>query len=108
MRAFDMALAALALRASPVSPPQHERQLVPAVDDAGAATLDRNRLDLQHAALVASLWPETRPCVVPASFPQLAAPALFGVLFKVGWQPARRGEAMRPPPGAGRAYLAAA
>ncbi len=89
MRAFDMALAALALRASPVRPAQHERLLVPAVDAAGAATLDRNRVDLQHAALIASLWPETGPCVVPALFPQLPAPAMFGASITVAWRSPR-------------------
>jgi hypothetical protein len=85
VRAFDMVLAALVLRASPARPPKHERRLVPAVDDADAAMLDRDALNRQHAALIASLWPEARPCVVPALYLELPAPAMFGVAFRVSW-----------------------
>jgi hypothetical protein len=81
-----MVLTALALRASPTQPPKHERRLVPAVDDAGAAMLDREALSRQRAALIASLWPEARSCVVPALYLELPAPAMFGVAFRVSWQ----------------------
>ena len=86
MRALDMVLTALALRASATRPPKHERRLIPAIDDADAATLDRDALNQQRAALIASLWPEARPCVVPALYVQLPAPALFGAAFRVSWQ----------------------
>jgi hypothetical protein len=86
VRAFDMALTALALRASATRPPKHERRLVPAIDDADAAMLDRDALNQQRAALIASLWPEGRPCLVPALYLQLPAPALFGAAFCVSWE----------------------
>jgi len=86
VRAFDMVLAALALGASPPRRPKHERRLVPAIDGADAATLDRDALNHQRAALIASLWPEARPCVVPALYVQLPAPALFGAAFRVSWE----------------------
>lgn len=86
MRSLDMALTALALRASATRPPEHERRLVPAIDDADAAMLNRDALNRQRAALIASLWPEARPCVVPALYLQLAAPAMFGVAFRVSWE----------------------
>lgn len=86
MHAFDAALAALALRASAVGPPRVQRRLVPAVDDAGRATLDRNALDQQRAALIASLWPEASPCAVPARFAELPAPAVFLGVFQLAWR----------------------
>jgi hypothetical protein len=86
VRAFDMVLTALALQASATRPPKHERRLVPAIDDADPATLDRDALNQQRAALIASLWPEARPCVVPALYVQLPAPALFGAAFRVAWE----------------------
>ena len=87
MRAFDMALTALALRASPTQPPTHERRLVPAVDDANADQLDRAAIPQERAAMVASLWPEARPCAVRSVFAQLPAPAQFGAVFQVTWTP---------------------
>ena len=98
MRALDMVLTALALRASAPQPPKHERRLVPAIDDADAVTLDRDALNRQHAALIASLWPEGRPCLVPALYLQVPAPAMFGVAFRVSWE-------WRENPHAGRAPL---
>ena len=86
MRGFDMVLATLALRASPARPPKHERRLIPAIDDADAATLDRDALNHERAVLIASLWPEARPCVVPALYLQLPEPAMFGVAFRVSWR----------------------
>lgn len=90
MRGFDIAIATLVLRVSPPRPPKHERRLVPAVDDANKALLDRDKLNQQHAALIASLWPESRPCVVPALFEQLPAPALFSPVMRVSWRPVLR------------------
>lgn len=104
MRAFDMALAALALRASPTRPPRRQRRLLPAVDDANPAWNDRNALDHPRAALVASLWPEARPCVVPALYLQLPAPALFGALFRVDWRQPLPREAQTAPPNAETAF----
>jgi hypothetical protein len=86
MRAFDMALAALALRTSAVGPPSVQRRLVPAVDHAGRATLDRNALDQQRAAMIASLWPEASACAVPARFAELPAPAVFLGVFQLAWR----------------------
>lgn len=89
MRARDMALTALALRASHTRPPKHERRLVPAVDEPDAAKLDRDALSLSRAALIASLWPRPGLCALPADYPQLSAPALFGMMFAVTWHPPR-------------------
>mgnify|MGYP006969362394 CR=1 FL=1 len=85
MRAFDIAIAALALRTSATRPPRHERRLVPAIDDAGQATLDRNAVDQRRAALAASLWPEARPCAVRAIYELLPAPAQFTTALSVQW-----------------------
>ncbi|MBC7769410.1 MAG: hypothetical protein H7124_11545 [Phycisphaerales bacterium] len=86
MRGFDIAMTALALRASPTKPPTHQRRLVPAMDDPGAAFLDRAAISHQRAALVASLWPEpTRQCVASPSYETLPAPAAFGVVHRVTW-----------------------
>lgn len=87
MRARDMALTALALRTSPTQPPKRERRLVPAVDEPDAAQLDRDTLNLSHAALIASLWPLPGLCVLWADYRQLEAPACFGMMFAVSWHP---------------------
>lgn len=89
MRAFDVALAAFALRASSARPQQFERRLVPAVDDANEAMLDRQALDWGRAALISSLWPEARPCVVPALFQLLPMPAMLGAVLRFSWRPTR-------------------
>jgi len=84
VRAMDKALAALALRASPTLPSQRERRLVPAVDDADAALLDRAAISHQRAALIASLWPwPAGQCMARPVFSELPAPAVFGALFQV-------------------------
>jgi hypothetical protein len=89
-----MALTALALRAAPTRPPQAERRLVPAVDDADAAFLDRAAVSHQRAALIASLWPApTRQCIVPPLYVELPAPALFGMVFRVDWRAASAADA---------------
>ena len=85
MRGFDRAVAALMLRAMPTKPPTHEKRLVPAIDDARQAQLDRAAISHQRAALVASLWPEpTRQCIAPPVFVQFSAPATFGLIFRFG------------------------
>jgi hypothetical protein len=86
VRAFDMVLTVLALRASPTQALKHERRLVPAIDDADGAMLDRDALNHERAVLIASLWPEARPCVVPALYLQFPAPAMFGAAFRVSWE----------------------
>jgi hypothetical protein len=86
VRAFDIALTALALRASTTQSPKPERRTAPAIGKPDAAALNRNALNRQRAALIASLWPEARPCIVPALYMQLPAPAEFGALFRVSWQ----------------------
>lgn len=85
MRGFDRAVAALMLRAMPTKPAEHEKRLVPAIDDANRAQLDRNTISHQRAALIASLWPEpTRQCVARPAFVQFSAPAIFGLVFHFG------------------------
>jgi hypothetical protein len=81
-----MILTALALRVSPTIPPRQQPRLVPAVDDADAATLNREALSRQRAALIASLWPRAGRCVLPSCYLQLPAPALFGPVFRVSWR----------------------
>lgn len=83
MTAFDMILAVLALRASPAKPKQSGERLVPAVDEADNAVLDRAALPQTRAALIASLWPLARQCVVRPVFSELPAPAIFGAAFRV-------------------------
>lgn len=86
MRRFDIAMTALALRASAAKAPTHEALIAPALDEPGAAILDRNRLSHQRAALIASLWPEpARQCVARPRYVALPAPAIFGSLFRVSW-----------------------
>jgi len=77
MRVLDVALATLALRASATRPPEHERLLLPAVDEPAAAVLDRAAIDQDRAVLIASLWPPARQCVVPAVYAVLPAPAVL-------------------------------
>lgn len=100
MRGLDMALTAFALRASPSRPPKPERRLLPFIDAAEAAVLDRAALPHQFAALVASLWPAARQCVVRPSYEELPAPAMLGAVHRFTWQ------APAPPPR--RAFLRAA
>jgi len=88
LRVFDIALAALALRASATKPQAHHKRLVPAMDEPDAAVLDRNALPQQQTALIASLWPAARQCVVRPLYEAYAAPALFGQPLRVSW-PAR-------------------
>lgn len=85
MRAFEIAVATLTLRVLARRRPPRERRLVPAIDDADAAWLDRETLDRQRAALIASLWPSTQPCVVPALYLSLPAPALFCAPCRITW-----------------------
>jgi hypothetical protein len=94
VRVIDIAVAALALRTSATRPQQHQRRLVPAVDEPDAALLDRNALSHQRTALVVSLWPPARQCVVPTVYAEFAAPALFGRALSVTW-PARPPEDAR-------------
>jgi hypothetical protein len=86
VRAFDIALAALALRASSARPPRAERKLIPAVDGVDAATLNKTALPQVRMALVASLWPApTRQCVIPPIYVMLPAPAAFGSVLTLSW-----------------------
>lgn len=78
-------MAAFALRAAPAGRVKPEKRLIPAVDEPGAATLDRARIDQAQAALIASLWPEPyRQCVVRPLYLNVNAPAAFGVMHVVG------------------------
>jgi hypothetical protein len=86
VRRLDIAMTALALRASGPKPPAAAPQLIPAWDEPGAAWLNRTAIAHQRAALIASLWPEpTRQCVARPVFEQLPAPAVFGRVFSVSW-----------------------
>ena len=87
MRKLDIALAAFALRASPPQEKKPERRLIPAVDDAEKAMLDRAALSHQHAAMIASLWPPARQCVIAPLYEALPAPAMFGMMYRVSWAP---------------------
>jgi len=95
MRAFDIAIATLALRTSATRPPKHERRLVPAVDDANPAHVDRSAIPQDRAALVASLWEEARPCAVRPVYAQLSAPAEFAMVYQVTWALPEPGEDAR-------------
>lgn len=87
MRAFDIALASLALRTAPDRQRRLDRGLIPLIDDADTATLDRGALAHDRAALIASLWPApTRQCVARPLYQEHAAPAVFGLVFRVKWR----------------------
>jgi len=87
VRALDIAIAALALRAAPTRPLKPQRRLVPAIDDADAKTLLRAGLADQRAAMVVSLWPPpSRQCVVRPSFEELPAPAVFAATWTISWR----------------------
>ncbi len=94
MRVIDIAVAALALRTSGTHPPRRPRRLVPAVDEPDGGLLDRNALPHARTALIVSLWPPARQCMVPAVYAEFAAPALFGRALSVTW-PARPAEDAR-------------
>jgi len=87
LRVIDIAVAALALRASRPGAPAHEKRLVPAVDEPAEGALNRNALPLKLTALIASLWPPARQCVVPPLYQELPAPAQFGQSLQVTWRP---------------------
>jgi len=104
MRAWDAAVAAVALRTArprdDATPDPRTRLLAPAVDDPGAALANRGALDQTRAALIASLWPApSRQCVAAPVYVQYDAPAVFGLLNVV-----RRRSRMPQAPGA-RALL---
>jgi hypothetical protein len=104
VRALDIALAALALRTSTTKPPQTVRRLLPALDDADAALLDRDAVPQERAALIASLWPApTRQCVARPLHLELPAPAVFGRLLRVSWPGAPGADAHAFPGGAAEA-----
>ncbi len=87
MRGFDIALTAMALRASATRPPEAKRELVPAVDDLDRASLDRAAISHAQAALISSLWPApARQCLARPRYVALPAPAVFGVMYQVSWQ----------------------
>lgn len=85
--AFDVALATIALRTSATKPEERQRALIPAVDDADAPTLDRASISHEEAALIASLWPPARQCMIGPLYQQLPAPAVFGMLYRIDWTP---------------------
>lgn len=77
MRAFAIAMFALALRAQPFAVDATPRRVVPALGPAAAAFLDRAALPLERAALIGSLWPTARGCLMPLAYGLLTAPAVF-------------------------------
>lgn len=82
MRAFDIVLASLALRAAPAKQTKPQRRIAPAVDEPEAALLARVALAEERTAMVASLWPApARQCVVSAHYALLEAPAAFGATW---------------------------
>lgn len=87
MRVIDIAVAALALRVSRAETLKNERPLVPALDEPGEGALNRNALPLKLTALIASLWPPARQCVVRPVYEELPAPAQFGSAMQVTWRP---------------------
>ncbi|MEQ1618535.1 MAG: hypothetical protein ABL883_09360 [Terricaulis sp.] len=94
VRALDIAFASIVLRLAPARPSKPQRELVPAIDPADPATLDRAALGQDRAALVASLWPAPRrQCVISAKYFLLDAPAGFGQL----WVISRTQEAVQAP-----------
>ena len=86
MRGVDMALTAFVLWTSPTVPAKAERRVLPFIDEADAAMLGRAALPQQSAALIASLWPPARQCVVRAVYLGLGAPAAFGAVFRLSWR----------------------
>ncbi len=94
MRRLDIAMTTLALRTSETKPPEHEQLLLPALDGPGAALLGRSTISHQHAALIASLWPEpARQCVARPRYEALPAPAVFGRLHLISWPAAASADA---------------
>jgi hypothetical protein len=85
MRVIDIAVAALALRASETRANKRQRRVVPAVDEPQKGVLNRNALPQQLTALIASMWPAARQCVVPPVYSELPAPAQFGRALRVTW-----------------------
>jgi hypothetical protein len=99
MRAWDAAVAAMALRTAcpreDRKPDPRLRKLAPAIDDAGAALNDRRAVDQSRAALIASLWPApTRQCVAAPVYLQQKAPAVFSTMYVLG---RRRSQAQQTP-----------
>lgn len=97
MRTLNVAFASMALRFAAARPEKPQRRVVPAIDDADAATLDREALPQDRAALIASLWPPPLgQCVVSAVFVLLRSPAEFGVFWLVSRPPKSAPEAHSP------------
>lgn len=96
MRGLDIAMTTLALRTSAPKPPEHEQLVLPALDGPASALLDRSTISHQHAALIASLWPEpARQCVARPRYDALPAPAVFGRLHAVSWPAANDARALQ-------------
>ena len=85
MRVIDFAGAALALRASETRANKRQRRPVPAVDVPQKGVLNRNALPQQLTALIASMWPAARQCVVRPVYSELPAPAQFGRALRITW-----------------------
>lgn len=78
MRGFEAILAAASLMAAPMSPPKPPALVLAALRQADPAMLDRDAVGTERAAMVVSLWPPTRQCLVPPVFQERARPAEFG------------------------------
>lgn len=96
MRRLAIAITALVLRVLTPRILRPRQQDAPAMQQASASFLNRDALSVEQAALIASLWPEARPCAVPAQYLQFSAPAIMGALQPVTWQaPSRHVRASR-------------
>jgi hypothetical protein len=85
MRGLDIAVAAWAFGTARQRERTSEVRLEPVVDNATGALSSRAALPQDDAALVASLWPRARLCVVPTRYETMAAPARLGLVHRIDW-----------------------
>jgi|CXWL01.1.fsa_nt_gi hypothetical protein len=86
MRGFEAIWMAARLRASSLRPPKPQPTPRRAQRQADAAMLDRRALELRRAALIASLWPEARQCVVTPLYQEWPKPVALGRLHSCAVQ----------------------
>jgi hypothetical protein len=68
MRGFQAIIAAALIAMQPLALQKPERLAFAQQRNGDAALLDRNAIACTRAALVASLWPEARPCLIAAFY----------------------------------------
>lgn len=78
MRGFEAILAAASLMAAPMSAPKPPPLLLEALRQADPAMLDRGAVGTERAAMIVSLWPPARQCLVAPLYQERACPAEFG------------------------------